>query len=473
MSFGGRFGARSAAVFATLWLSTGFALGTIVLLGPVRMLVSGLRRHGVSETIEKLSVVACIAVLMMITTAVAVALTRVVLETPRKLLRLGLPLIVFASAFGAYLAWMNPTFMKSKEANEEQIARFTFGPYPEYDKLQELKREGYTGVISLLHPAVVPFEPQLLSKETKNANAAGMRLIHLPMLPWISDNTSSLDRLRELAKANDGRYYVHCYLGVDRVMLAKRIVEQNAPGVKTNAVSSSRSLSDVKSLERGAVVALDATTYLTPYPTPEEFVSYILAGGIEHVIALLDPKDEDAAVRIADEQKIMQAHSVPFTLVPMSAERYDPARMLVAARQVQQIPGRKVVHSFFGPDHRHGAVAAAFESAFRTGRAPILRSITTHSLGEKGSITLPQPHLAVGPMPAANELGGLRRYGVRAFVCVGKACDALQRVAVENQWPFLRADATSLAGALSGEGPFYVFGRDAEPLVAAVAGASR
>ena len=66
---------------------------------------------------------------------------------------------------------------------------FTFGPYPTEDRLAALERDGYTAVISLLHPAVVPFEPKLIADETAAAERVGIEFIHLPMLPWIADNT--------------------------------------------------------------------------------------------------------------------------------------------------------------------------------------------------------------------------------------------------------------------------------------------
>lgn len=464
MRFGFKMRPRSVALFATLWLFIGFALGTLVLLGPVRALVSALRRQGAGEMLEKGAVLVSIALLMLITTAVAAAMSRRVLETRSTIVRWTLPAIAVAAGVGAYVAWMTPSLMKSQGGRVEQVARFTFGPYPEYDRLQELKREGYTAVVSLLHPAVAPFEPQLLARETKNAAAAGITLIHLPMLPWISDNETSLARLRELARSNSGRYYVHCYLGVDRVLVARRIVEQNVSGVATAAVNSARSLRDVKKFERGAVVELTPTTFVTPYPTPEEFVSYVLAANVDHVIALLDGTDADDARRIADEQKIMKSHAVPFTVIPMSAERYDPVKLLAAVKQVQEIPGSKIVHSFFGPDHKHGALSAAFVAAFRTGRAPLLPSIEKHEL-RGGAMRLVQPHVAVGPRPEASDREALSRFGIRHLVCVGTSCDDRADEVSGNGWRFSRIDAASLQETLLGEGPFYVYGTGAETLL--------
>ena len=52
------------------------------------------------------------------------------------------------------------------EMNQEEAwgERFTFGAYPDARKIEELKDEGYDGVITLLNPKI-PFERVLLKQE--------------------------------------------------------------------------------------------------------------------------------------------------------------------------------------------------------------------------------------------------------------------------------------------------------------------
>ena len=106
---------------------------------------------------------------------------------------------------------------------------FTFGPFPTPDKLERLRKDGYTGVVSLLHPAVVPFETKLIGEERAAVEGAGLEFHHAPMLPWVSDNGESLAMLEVLAREERGRYYVHCYLGKDRTRIAQRVVAQASP----------------------------------------------------------------------------------------------------------------------------------------------------------------------------------------------------------------------------------------------------
>jgi len=49
--------------------------------------------------------------------------------------------------------------------NDANRKQGNFGPYPTYEELRKLQDDGYTAVVSLLHPAVVPFEPKLISDE--------------------------------------------------------------------------------------------------------------------------------------------------------------------------------------------------------------------------------------------------------------------------------------------------------------------
>ena len=87
----------------------------------------------------------------------------------------------------------------------------------------QLKREGFT-IVSLLHPAVVPFEPKLISDEKKLAESIGVPLIHVPMLPWVSGNQEALATIRQLAADRTRHFYVHCYLGQDRVRVVRHAI---------------------------------------------------------------------------------------------------------------------------------------------------------------------------------------------------------------------------------------------------------
>ena len=83
--------------------------------------------------------------------------------------------------------------------NKSATAEFHFGPYPDEEKIKELKSQNYTAIISLLHKMIVAGEPILLEKEIKNTKDNDMKLISVPMLPWIDGNNASLLKIKDMA----------------------------------------------------------------------------------------------------------------------------------------------------------------------------------------------------------------------------------------------------------------------------------
>ena len=169
-------------------------------------------------------------------------------------------------------------------------SRFTFGSYPSKEELMQLKEEGYETIITLLHPAVTPFEPVLLKEEEKLCKEAGIKLLSIPMLPWISENEEAIEKIKQIALKPTGKYYVHCYLGKDRVNVVKRLITSFSENkqVKFNDKENARSLDNLKMMERGPVSKLGIGIYYSPYPTDEEYMGYVIAAGVQQVISLMD-----------------------------------------------------------------------------------------------------------------------------------------------------------------------------------------
>lgn len=116
---------------------------------------------------------------------------------------LGLP---GALALGAVALWMNPSLLVQRESKFGPAQHFFIGPYPQQADLALIKETGYTAVISLLHHAIVPFEPKFIRDERIAAEKAGINLIEVPMLPWVSKNEDALAKLRVLAADTSARY---------------------------------------------------------------------------------------------------------------------------------------------------------------------------------------------------------------------------------------------------------------------------
>ncbi len=380
---------RRALVFISLWILIGFSLGTSTLLGPVRLVATLCSRAGFGSAAENAAVDLIIILLVAVTGLLAWTAGGMVLGSSRLEVRLGVPALAILAAGGALWLWMSPARLRLDMGEETSAGvHFTFGPYPDEWRLRRLKAQGYTAVVTLLHPAVVPFEPKLLADEKKAAARAGIELVEAPMLPWVSQNNASLDQIRALARAGTGRYYVHCYLGRDRIRLAKRIVERAAPNASVTGPKATLRLRAVEQFERGRLVHLDDRVILTPYPTDEEFASFIVTGAVGHVVSLLDPENPEDRPWIDKERAILKAFDVPFLVLPLPVFDHLQAKALEAARRVRELPGAVVVHAFLAPDGRKSPPATAFAKAY---------------LGEAGS---QPPAQAAGPVPPAPPAEG-------------------------------------------------------------------
>lgn len=457
---------KNAIIFAFLWLMVGFTMGTETLMGPVRWIADLSGSGGWEKSFGDLMVKLVIILFVILSGAVSLLLTRVVIKTRLKHVRLGLPLLILIITVGSVYFWLNPQNMgidKKFGRKTVQEGKFSFGPYPTKQRFLELKKSNYTAVISLLHPAVVPFEPRLLEKEKKTAEKVGIQLIHIPMLPWVSDNKKPLERIKAIVEKNGGQYYVHCYLGKDRINVVKRIIEKTSPEIDTRyseSGESMRKIENISSFERGKIFFLADDVYVSPYPTDEEFMGFILSGNINQVVSLLNPSNPQDKPWIEKERKLLKQYQIPFHLFPVSLEEYNPQQVLKMVREVWQLPRPLVVHGFLSPSFR----TEAFIQAFRSNRPPLPPSLFKRSL-ERGKIEVIAPHIAAGPRPAGPEFySPLYRNGIRKFVFMGdyqseeaKADSKITKRAGLD-WQYFKGPSEGLYKSLSRGGPWYLYG---------------
>lgn len=340
----------AAALFVYYWLCSGFFLGTLTLMGPVRWVASYARNAGWGYGAEKAAVFALIAALLAVSLPAASFIHARAAAAADRRLRAGLPAGAAALFLVSLWFWMNPELMidpAAKTARESYSwSEFVFGPYPEAERLARLKAEGYTAVVSLLSQAVVPFEPVLLSREREAARAAGIELIHIPMLPWVSSNDHVAARLKELERRGPGKYYVHCYLGKDRVNVFKGMLASAAGGARLKPLQpeNARRLGDIGRFERGAITRLSKDVFFTPYPTDEEFFGYILNGTVKSVASLLDPVNPEDLPWIEKEKAIAAKYGLKLASHPWKA--LDKAGKAAAVREIKALEKPLVIHAF-------------------------------------------------------------------------------------------------------------------------------
>ena len=327
-----------------IWLLWGFSLGTFILLGPVRMTVDYARENNWSKGQESALVFAYIAILIVVSFTLAYFSNKYIQnhKNPNgvKGLFIGLPVI---TTILAVMLFLNPSLINNDKEDNEISNGFTIGPYPDEAKLEELKSEGYTTIISLLHPAVVPFEPKLLAEEKVNTKAVGIKLVNIPLLPWITDNEEAIDSLRRLVHNAKGKYYIHCYLGRDRVNVVKEIILQES-NLNVEGLSKSRSLDSIETFERGPIYRLTNSVYIIPMPTKEEYFGYIVAAGFKHVIALKDLKNPGVQESINEEKRWLAPYKIPLKVFDINA--ITEPKMKAIADSVKQLKGAMVIHAF-------------------------------------------------------------------------------------------------------------------------------
>jgi phytol kinase len=459
---------RRAVVFIVLWLLVGFSTGTSTLLGPVMWITEHGRAAGWSEGAESLVVRGVIAVYVAGSALIALWLTRIVVGSRLAHVRYGVPALALLAALSALWLWMTPGATAAWCALETSPgSSFTFGPLPDEARMTELKRDGYTTVVSLLHPAVVPFEPRLITEGRASAERAGLEFINVPMLPWVSDNPEALTRIEELARTGSGRYYVHCYLGRDRIRLARRVVERAEPAAETVLELAAPVLVDGQRFERGEVIEVEPNLWLTPYPTDDEMMRYILPGSHGAVVSLLDPGNPDDLPWIEKEGRLLAAHGVDFYPLPLPHRDYDPERAVAVAREVATLPRPLVVHAFHSPTSGRSPTAEAFLQAWRSGLPPLPPALFSAPMAE-GDVRIVAPNVAVGPRPRPQEMAlYLVPRGVRDVARVGAAPaeeTGPDSRAVEEAglgWHTLESDGDAVIDLVSADGPWYLYGPDA------------
>ena len=339
---------RASATFLYVWLMVGFASGTAVLIGPVRWVVGALRAAG-AERFENAAMIAVILAYVVASFLLARWLVgwmgrRTTLRT-----RAIVPVLATVAAGAALWGWSNPAVYASVAGSTAMSevsagsAQFVFGPYPNRARLEELKTEGFAGVISLQHPSVVPFEPVSIAEEKTATRELGIEFVHAPMLPWISSNEESLAIVKHVAQTGRGRYYVHCGLGRDRTGVVQRMLQRmgketqsarDRPEATTWAARIAQR--DNNSMERGTLHELEKDVWLVPFPNKHEMYGHMLAGQNAHVLLLLHPEMEEHQPWIAQAQKVFQEYGVPYTLFPVRGG--ESAQMQRAAAKARSLP---------------------------------------------------------------------------------------------------------------------------------------
>src|SRR5207253_2600800 len=118
--------------------------------------------------------------------------------------------------------------------------------------------------------------------------------------------------IEDVVKNGKGKYYIHCYLGKDRVNVAKNLILHLSGSISNQKTESSRTFEGMRSFERGNIYKIDSACYIPPYPTDEEFLAFFLAGHIKTVVNLMDSNITENKSWIQKERNALRPYGVTF-----------------------------------------------------------------------------------------------------------------------------------------------------------------
>jgi hypothetical protein len=458
------FSFKNISLFLFIWLLSGFSLGTVTLLYPVRWIVNIGKDLQFSQTTESLAIKFIILLFIIFSFYISLLITRTMLKRKSFLISVSVIIILLITTTGFTWLWMNPSMMQigNREITEERVGNveFVFGPYPTENEIMALKNDGYTAIISLLHPAVVPFEPKLISDEREVTKSLDIQLIEAPMLPWVSDNKESIEKIKNIAINGNGKYYVHCYLGKDRVNVVKRIIQQYSAALIKSDKNSLRKITDLESFERGEIIELDKDVYLTPYPTDDEFFGYVLNGYFKKVVSLLNPNHPPDTMWINKEVEICKSNLMPYELLPVEMNPFDANKILEIAEKTKKMARPLLIHAFLTKSPQ----TDAFITAYNTGLPPLSANLFERAM-KRGKTELIAPNILIGPNPTRYEFSTFLYFnGIRNILYIGDdklpsaKYDWNVATKANLKWFALKELNSDAMNMLKSGGPWYVYG---------------
>ena len=344
--------AQFFATFAYAWFTIGLFTGTLVLVLAVRGILDVLQRLEWQQAAENRLLIGVILLFIALSFLLARRVVRYLYRqttTTRRLLLVGLAVPAGLCLY----AWSNPARFLASYAGTvgssyamKNGPTFMFGSYPDEERLKELKKQGVTSVVSLQSSAVL-VEISGISEERGATARQGLAFIEAPMLPWVSDNTESLEKIKQLALHGKGVYYVHCGLGRDRINIAKRLIEALEPQSQAR-VSKSNDIIAAAGFERrterfehGMPMKVRDGFWVIPYLNEAEFYGFILQGAPGELLVVFDPSNPAQRAWLADAEKKMKQYAVAYVPVPYPAAGDTSTAAIVA--KVRSLTGAVTV----------------------------------------------------------------------------------------------------------------------------------
>ena len=376
------------ATFGYAWFTIGLFTGTLVLVLAVRGIMDVLQRLGWGQAAQNRLLIAVILLFIVLSFMLARRVVRMLYRQAPRTRQFALVALAVPAALSLY-AWSNPTRFLAGIAGTtgstyamKNGPTFLFGSYPDEDRLLALKKQGVKTIVSLQSPAVL-VEISGINEERDATARMGLKFVEAPMLPWVSDNTEALEKIKQLALHGSGTYYVHCGLGRDRVNIVKRVIESLEPqtGARVASTAGLKSTAGferrTERFERGMPMKVPGSGWVVPLLNEAEFYGFILQGTPGQLLIVLDSTDASQHAWLVDARKKMGQYAVSYDLQQYPRTRTDTSTAPVVAR----VRGLKTPFTVMVPSMTEGLgdpvnpVARAIAKAYKTSVQPLPKTI--------------------------------------------------------------------------------------------------
>jgi hypothetical protein len=376
------------ATFGYAWLTIGLFTGTLVLVVAVRGIMDVLQRLGWGQAAQNRLLIAVILLFIALSFMIARSVVRMLYRQSPRTRMLALLAMAIPAIMSLY-AWSNPARFLAGIAGTTGSTyamkggpTFLFGAYPDENRLRALKKQGVTTIVSLQSASVL-VEISGINEERSATAREGLKFVEAPMLPWVSDNTESLEKIKQLALHGSGTYYVHCGLGRDRVNIAKRVIEALDPQAGARVASTAGVITAAgferrtEPFERGMPMKVPDNGWVVPLLNEAEFYGFILQGQPGQLLLVLDSTNVAQRAWLTDARKKMAQYAVSYAFVqyPRTSTDTNTSPVMASVRALKAPFTIMVPSMTMGLGDPVDPVARAIAKAYKTSVKPLPKTI--------------------------------------------------------------------------------------------------
>lgn len=370
-------------------------------------------------------------------------------------------------AAGAFFFMFNKNFLSEITSSDRRDPiQINLGTLPDELNVKALRLQGFSSVISLLHPEQIPFEPRFTERIKKWSEENGITFHSIPILPQLADNRLELLRLQKVVQRSSGRIYIHSNRDEERLYIALRSIAALKSSVLFEIDSSSILTGKFPidhDFRRGEILQLTEDCYLSPPPTIEEFYEYVIGSEIDHIAFVKSSRHDSSPGNTDELERHCANYLIDTETFTVDFEEYNPWQPVDVARQIRRLPKPFMIVAAGNPPQLKESIIQAFRCD-----EPVLPPSMFRQKLANGRITIARPNTAWGPRPLNDEFDSyLYKNGIRKILFLGEkdskagAEDIGNAIASGLIWHQIPIFSGSYVDSVKSGGPWYIYGKNA------------